>query len=216
MNLLQKLSSTMSYAEYLALIDQLHLENKVTGAQQSDDLLAYSLHNKKRMDRLDKTFRPDTDTLAMLQQVISSPMIWITITEGWCGDASQIVPILESVSKELPMVEHRIMLRDDNLDVMDQFLTNGGRAVPKIIFLEAQSGQVLGSWGPRPAAAQEVMNDYKKSIAGLEMTEAETKERFEQAKLAIHSWYAHNKGADVQNELLVAIEAAVQHQLQSV
>jgi hypothetical protein len=200
----------MSYAAYVELIDRLHAEGKVTGAEQSDDLLHYSQHNRKRMERLDKTFEVNPEISAELNEAVQTGMVWLTITEGWCGDASQIVPVLEAMAVATPHVQHLILLRDEHLDVMDQFLTNGGRAIPKTILLHAQTGEVLGSWGPRPDAAQEVMVAYKADISAPGITEEQKAARFEQAKLELHTWYARNKGADIQTSLLAAVKDAVQ------
>lgn len=207
MALLEKIATSFTYAEYATLIDRLHADGKVTGHEQSADLLAYSLHNRKRMERLEKTFAPSAEVSERLQSAIKSPMIWLTITEGWCGDASQIVTVIDKLAKSIPHVEHRIILRDDNPEIIDQFLTNGGRAIPKTIFLDAQTGEVLGHWGPRPIDAQAIIQAWKTESANV--TAEEKAAMFEDAKLKLHTWYAHNKGVAIQNELMEVVEACM-------
>jgi Thioredoxin len=209
MQLLEKIPSAYTYQTYAALMDQLHADGKVTGPIQNEDLLQYSLHNRKRMLRIEKTFQPNADTVARLNEMIKTPMIWLTITEGWCGDASQIVPLLEKMAQAVPLLEHRLLLRDEHLDVIDQYLTNGGRAIPITIIIDAQTGEALGSWGPRPADAQEVMAQYKVELSQPGLTQAEKDEMYEDVKLKIHAWYAHDKGISVQTELVRAVEAAL-------
>lgn len=203
------LSKGMTYAQFLALVDNLHTQNKVTGNTQSDELMHYSQLNRKRIDRIMKTAQIQADTLAELRSAIKSPMVWLTITEGWCGDAAQIIPFIEVMAQALPdLVEHKLVLRDENPELIDQFLTNGGRAIPKFIFLDAQSGELLGHWGPRPAAAQAIMNEYKAAVQGMD--EAEKHKRHEQANTQLHTWYAHNKGIEIQREFAQAVLSAAQ------
>jgi thioredoxin-like negative regulator of GroEL len=82
------------------------------------------------------------------------------ITEPWCGDAAQCVPVLEKLVLAVGGIETFYMLRDEHLEIMDAYLTNGGRAIPKLICLDAD-GQEIFTWGPRPAVIQEVMNRLK-------------------------------------------------------
>jgi hypothetical protein len=205
MNLLEKLSNAITFSEYLHLIDQLHAEHKVTGPNQDEALLAYSMLNRKRMERLEKTIRLLPEIESQVQE-INTPMVWLTITEGWCGDAAQIVPIIDALAKANPMIEHKIILRDEHTDIIDQFLTNGGRAIPITVFIDAQTGKVMGHWGPRPRGAQEIMDQYKINIQ-VPGTDADQKAKlFEDAKTQLHTWYAHNKTVDVQNEFCQKVQ----------
>ena len=205
MQFLDQLSKSISYNEFLALVDKLLDEGRVTGPVQSADLLAYSQLNRKRIERLDKTVRVDESISAKLLSEIKAPMAWLTITEGWCGDAAQILPAIGAMSKVNPLVQHRIILRDQNLDVIDQFLTNGGRAIPKVLFLDPETGELLGHWGPRPRAAQQIMDDHKLAMKAEGLTDEQKKESAEDAKTRLHTWYAHNKTADTQAEFLEAV-----------
>jgi Thioredoxin len=205
MKIIETALQGMTYRDYADLIELLHGEQKVTGPTQSDELLEYSLHNKKRMDRLDKTFQVLPEVTARIAEIVTKDMIWLTITEGWCGDASQIVPIIDAMANVSPHVTHRLILRDDNLETMDQFLTNGGRAIPIIVFIDKQSGAILGHWGPRPVGAQGAMADYKMAISKPDITDEEKAAAFAAAKLNLHSWYGKNKGLDTQNEIMESL-----------
>jgi hypothetical protein len=207
MNLKNYLSKGMTYEAYLELIEQLHSEQKVTGPVQTEELLQYSQLNKKRQDRLNKTATVQPEIADQLKHAIKTPMLWLTIAEGWCGDAAQIIPFIHALAAAIPQVQHRIILRDENLEVIDQFLTNGGRAIPKFILLDAQTGDVLGHWGPRPVAAQAIMNVFKADAKN--MNEADRAKRKEEAEIELHTWYARNKGVDTQREFGEAVLAAI-------
>ncbi len=144
------LQNAMDYTTYRNLIDTLLVEGKVTGLQQSPDLNEYTKLNVARMKRIDKTI----EVLPDLQQLISSinkPQTWIVLTEGWCGDAAQIVPVFYALSKLNDKINFALLLRDDNLELMDQCLTNGkSRSIPKLIAADTETMEELFNWGPRP------------------------------------------------------------------
>ena len=81
-------------------------------------------------------------------------------------------------------------MRDENLALIDSYLTNGGRAIPKVIFIDTETNQELAVWGPRPEAAQSIMLEMKEKNASL-------KEKAE----AIHGWYGKDKTQSQQKEL---------------
>lgn len=196
-----------TYAGYRELVDQLLAEGKSTGPHQSDALTHYSELNVARMRRLDKTTKLQETTFEVVRS-IDRPMIWLTLTEGWCGDAAQIVPVVEKIAAENELVEHRIILRDEHPEVMDMFLTNGGRSIPKIIFLDAESLEVLGDWGPRPSEIQARVMEAVDQLRNIEA--GEEKKAYEyQVKKDVQLWYAKDKTRTVQAEFLNALEGAL-------
>ena len=196
-----------TYAGYRELVDQLLAEGKATGPHQSEALTHYSELNVARMRRLDKTTKLQEDTFEIVRS-IDRPMIWLTLTEGWCGDAAQIVPVVEKIAAENDLVKHQIILRDEHPDVMDQFLTNGGRSIPKIIFLDAESLEVLGDGGPRPAEVQERVMEAVESLRNMEAGEEKKAYEYE-LKKDVQLWYAKDKTRSVQAEFLTALEKAL-------
>ncbi len=189
------INKAFDYATYRTLIDNLLLQGKVTGPEQSEDLTHYTTLNVHRMNRVDKTSVISEELIAALAQ-IKAPQTWLVITEGWCGDAAQIVPIFNVIEKQFSTIKVKFVLRDENLELMDQFLTNGGRAIPKLLILDQETNELLAHWGPRPAEAQAVINDLK--AANADMTEIKEK---------LHLWYAKNRGVAVQSELIEIIGA---------
>jgi hypothetical protein len=154
------IEKSMTFAEYLKLIDGLLAEGKTTGPNQSEAMFNYGKLNRQRMARLDKTAVLN-DSLKEKARNLSRKMIWLVITEGWCGDAAQNVPIIEKIAAESANIETRYVLRDENLELMDKYLTFGARSIPKLIALDAETLEEIGTWGARPAAAQELFQQLK-------------------------------------------------------
>jgi len=186
-----QIESAMAYEEYVNLLDQLMAEGKTTGEDQSEKMVHYAGLNQQRMKRISKTFNP-SDKFRAAASSLDRSMIWLVLTEGWCGDAAQNLPILNSLHQLFPQVELRLLLRDQNLELMDQFLTNGGRSIPKLIALDAETHEVLDQWGPRPDALQQLVLDFKKVPNG----------NYEEFTKEVHLWYAKDKGRSTEQEIL--------------
>jgi hypothetical protein len=112
------LRKTRSYLDYRALVGTLLAEGKSTGPEQSEDLTTYSALNDRRMKRLDKTIKISEETIQEFQKV-KQPQTWLVLTEGWCGDAAQSLPILNKIASYTANIDLKIVLRDENLDLMD-------------------------------------------------------------------------------------------------
>jgi hypothetical protein len=151
---------SLSYTEYIALIDSLLAEGKSTGPDQTESRLEFSKLNRHRMNRVAKTI-DFSESLKRALHENKRPMIWLVITEGWCGDAAQIVPAIERIAAESENIEARYLLRDENPELMDQYLTNGARAIPMLIAVDAVTFEPIGQWGPRPTAGTEYFQKMK-------------------------------------------------------
>lgn len=154
------LERSMLFGEYLTLVDRLLAEGKTTGPNQSEAMFSYAKINRQRMSRLGKTIAV-TDELKAAAKAVNRAMTWLVLTEGWCGDAAQNIPAIEKIAAETDKIETRYLLRDENPELMDRFLTNGSRSIPKLIALDRETLEVLGTWGARPAAAQELFDTLK-------------------------------------------------------
>jgi hypothetical protein len=152
----------MTFEQYIALIDNLLAENKTTGPNQSEAMFNYGKLNRQRMKRLLKTVELNDEIVEKVKE-IDRPLIWLILTEGWCGDAAQNIPVIEKIAAQNPLIQTRYLLRDDNLDLMDNYLTNGGRAIPILICLDGETYAELGKWGSRPAKIQEYFLELKAS-----------------------------------------------------
>ena len=187
----QALENSFSYADYRKKVTSLIAEGKSTGHTQSEDLLKYSELNETRMNRLEKTIEVTDKTKTKLQN-LDKKYIWLVLSEGWCGDAAQIVPVIHKMAKVTDKVELKIALRDDNDALMQHFLTNGGKAIPKLIVLDAETLEVVLDWGPRPHGAKQLILDYKAAHGVVDET----------AKIELQKWYLHDKGISIQNEIV--------------
>lgn len=191
------IEKAMTFAEYEKLIDDLLAEGKTTGTYQSDAMLGYARLNRQRMHRLEKTTVLGNGIREAMRQV-TNPVVWLTITEGWCGDAAQNIPVIEKIAAESDKIETRYILRDENLELMDQFLTDGARSIAKLIVVDAETYEVLGSWGARPAAAQQLFVEMKANGSDKSVILEE-----------MQRWYNADKTVSIQQEFEELVQSAV-------
>jgi len=192
----ETLAKSYTYPEYRDMIDRLLEEGKTTGENHSEFMIHYTKMNQTRMKRLDKRSELDPELKEKLKG-LDRKLYWLVLTEGWCGDAAQNLPILHKMTEATPYIEMRLILRDENLEIMDQFLTNGkSRSIPKLVCLDPETDEVLGTWGPRPQAAQELYLELKEDGEVSTETAAEY----------LHKWYADNKNEEIQKEFNELIE----------
>lgn len=185
------IAKAMDYGTYRTLVQDRIANNQSTGTDHSEAIVGYTDLNEKRMKRLDKTVKLLPEVTAELVR-IKTAQIWLVLTEGWCGDAAQSVPVMAKMAAENPHIEFKILLRDENLEIMDQFLTNGGRSIPKLVVLEKENLNVLASWGPRPQELQEIFMEAKKSPDF----------NYPEVQKVIQLWYAKDKGRSTQKEII--------------
>lgn len=197
------IESAMTYEAYRQLVSDLLAEGKSTGENQSEAFFQYSKLNVARMNRLDKKTVISEEANSLLQE-IKQPLIWLVITEGWCGDAAQILPVIAKLADSNSNIELRHILRDEHLDIMDAFLTNGGRSIPKLIALDAESLKVLGSWGPRPELPQQMVMNSKKTAESISDKKSQ-KEYLDEVKKEVQLWYHRDKTKSIQMEVLNAV-----------
>jgi len=190
------INKALDYKSYKELIEGLLKEGKSTGPNQSAELLQYSELNLHRMNRVEKTTTLIEDLSTKLN-LIKQPQIWLILAEGWCGDAAQTIPIFHLIEKQFPQIKIKLLLRDENVELMDLFLTNGSRSIPKVLMLDASSLNLLSQWGPRPSEATALINNLK--AEKLEMMEIKEK---------LHAWYAKNRGVAVQSEIIDILATA--------
>ncbi|NQX90653.1 MAG: thioredoxin family protein [Flavobacteriales bacterium] len=187
---------SMSYEEYREMSVQYAEEGKTSGEDQSQSLIEYSRLNAHRMKRIDKT----TDIGSDLKEVLanqSEKQHWILFTETWCGDAAQNLPVVAKIAELSEKVDLRILLRDEHPDLMDHFLTNGGKSIPKLVIAN-EDGLVQGTWGPRPKVAQEMVMDWKHS--------PEPKKPYSEFVIELQKWYTKDKTLSTQAELLQLVK----------
>jgi len=188
------IATAMDYESYRNLVRNRIANNQSTGDDHSEMMVGFTSMNEKRMKRLDRTVKLLPEAISKLGE-ISTPKIWLVLTEGWCGDAAQTVPIMVKMAAENSNIEIKFLLRDEHLTVMDEFLTDGGRSIPKLIVLEKETLNVLGSWGPRPAALQEIFLAAKKSPDF----------NYPEIQKEMQLWYHKDKGVSSQQEIIEVV-----------
>ena len=185
------LLKAMSYAEYRELIGQLADLGKSTGLEQSEVLSNYTQLNHKRMKRWDKTLKLDEASLKVIESY-RKRTTWLVLTESWCGDASPSMPVMNKIAELNANIAFKILLRDENLDLMNHFLTNGSMSIPKLIAIDDQTGEVRYTWGPRSANATKLVEAHK---AEHEILTADFKQD-------LQIWYNNDKGQSVLEDLM--------------
>jgi hypothetical protein len=192
-NIESALGKSYSYVEYRKLIADLRIEGKATGDNHTDAFLNYTDLNVARMDKWDKRFSM-TEEQQEKVALLKTKQTWLLISEGWCGDAAHVVPVLSKIAAASNgMIDLHVVLRDENLALMDDYLTNGGRSIPKLVKLNSKLEE-LDTWGPRPHDAQQIMLDGK--AAGREKSEI---------IIDLQKWYARDRGAQIADELIASL-----------
>ncbi len=160
----------------------------------SEGLLQYVPMNLQRVNRILKTYTPSDEVNKAIAQ-LHHKLNWLVITENWCGDAAQIVPVMHRIAATSGgKITLKLSYRDKNERLMDAHLTNNSRSIPKLIQLDTHFN-LNAVWGPRPNEAQQLVIDLKKNPATAP-TYSEN----------LHKWYAENKQAFIERDLVKAIE----------
>lgn len=189
------LNKSFSYSQYRSHVTELLTKGLATGITQSEDLTHYTTLNEVRMNRLDKTIVVP-DEIKHKLATLKKQHVLLVISEGWCGDAAQIVPVINKMVAESDALELKIVLRDDNDELMNDYLTNGARSIPKLVLVEKDSLTARGSWGPRPHEAAKLITDFKAAHGVIN----------EEAKTDLQKWYLHDKGHSTMEEILLLLE----------
>ncbi|WP_282148782.1 thioredoxin family protein [Algibacter lectus] len=180
------LKNSVTYQAYRDLVKNLVEENANTGPVQNDDLANYTRLNDKRMKRWDKTIKITEDDRKQIE-AFDKKSTWLVITESWCGDAAHVLPAINKMAELNDNIDMKVVLRDENLELIDAFLTNGGRAIPKVIMIDDATGEVLNTFGPRPSEATNLVNRFKAENGGLTP----------EFKEDLQHWYNKDKGQNI-------------------
>jgi len=157
----------------------------------------YALYNQGRSTDVAKVYSP-SDAVRDVLDRIDAPVHWLVLTEDWCGDSAFSLPVMVALAEHNPHITLRILLRDENLDLMDRYLTNGTRSIPKLIAFDPETDRELFQWGPRPAELAEARDAWKaEGTDGKEITNRGV------------AWYEDGGWHQVEDELLERLTAAV-------
>ncbi len=191
----ESLLKAISYDEYRALVAQLAKEGKSTGPEQTEALANYTQLNDRRMRRWDKTLKFDAAVSDKIASV-KKKMTWLVLTESWCGDASPALPVFHKIAALNDAISLKIVLRDENIELMNHFLTNGGMSIPKLIAFD-ENYEVFADWGPRSKAATKLVEDYKAAHGKLTP----------EFKESLQMWYNKDKGQSILKDIFEEVLA---------
>lgn len=192
------LAKSMSYQTYRELMALLVENQSTTGNDKGEDMINYTKLNHQRMKRWDKTVKVSESAKEELAN-LDSKQIWLVLVESWCGDAAHVVPVINKLAELNDNINLRIVLRDENEALMNQFLTKGGKSIPKLIIIDYATNHVINSYGPRPTSATQMVEDCKTKYG---MLTPEFKEELQQ-------WYNQDKGQNVINDIVDLITVTV-------
>ncbi|MDX1331622.1 MAG: thioredoxin family protein [Robiginitalea sp.] len=193
----QALEDSWDYPGYRELVRKQVDEGRTSGLNQSEAYVYYTLLNHKRMRRWEKkTALPENLKTAL--SGLEQPWIWLVLTETWCGDAAPVLPIMDAFASQTDSLELRIALRDEHQDLMDLFLTNNARSIPKLLMVRPSDYKVVASWGPRPEEAAQMVAAYREEHGKLT----------EELRTSLQKWYNADRGESIIRELseLLALE----------
>ncbi|MFO7720331.1 MAG: thioredoxin family protein [Gillisia sp.] len=183
----------MNYAQYNLLFKQLVDEQRTTG-EQTQEKIDYTKLNFSRTKRLDKTAEVSEEAMEIFKNVLGK-QTWLVISEPWCGDAVQTLPFLNKISQLAENIDLKIVLRDENPELMNQFLTNGSQSIPIVIILD-EDMNVSQTFGPRSKEATKLVIAYKAEHGVID----------DAFKEILQVWYNNDKGVSVVNDILESLE----------
>ncbi|WP_223032625.1 thioredoxin family protein [Hanstruepera marina] len=185
------LSKSLTYPNYRELVKILVENNSTSGLDKTEANINYTMLNNKRMKRWDKTIKVSDEAKRRLAN-FSGQVTWLVITESWCGDAAHVVPAINKIAELHNGIDLKLVLRDENEVLMNQFLTNGARAIPKLIMIDKATKEIVSTFGPRPSIATKLVQDYKVEHGVLTPEFKEDLQR----------WYNADKGQATIEDLL--------------
>ncbi|GBD90013.1 hypothetical protein BMS3Abin04_00729 [bacterium BMS3Abin04] len=189
-----------TYAQYLGYSEmKINNLNKNVLDEKGKMLFDYSKLNLVRSFRIQKTYKLKPEIVDLFNK-IDEKQIWLVITEDWCGDSAQNLPYIYKYVENLNNIDFRIVLRDDNLNFVDNYFNHtGARSIPRILGFNSL-GNELFRWGPRPKVANNLVKQLKSE--GKEKTLINEK---------LHLWYGRNKGRELENELAAILNSLIRN-----
>ena len=181
----------MNYSTFRELMEDLAASGGTTGLDQKESLVNYTLMNARRMKRWDKRLNIsniEKEKISAMDRKVK----WLVLTESWCGDAAPSLPVMNKFSEINPNIQLGILLRDEHMELMEHFKTNGTLSIPKLIAWDDDNSKVLGEWGPRPSKAAQWASEFKEENGVLT---AEFKEDLQR-------WYNADQGKNIIEDLL--------------
>lgn len=188
---LTHVSKSFSYDDYKNLVIEYSEKNRTTGNEQLPERIEATKINAQRMKRIDKQVQVNENITSLIKK-LNTKWEWIVIAESWCGDGAQNIPVIAKIASLSPdKIELKLILRDENPEIMEAYLTNGSRSIPKLICIHSETKEEIGTWGPRPAKIKEMVAEFKAQYPNVPHDEFVKK---------LHLWYAKDRGESLQKD----------------
>ena len=170
------------------------LRDRYLAAASFDELLGSVEKNVDLWTAMWRHARVDEE---YVRRVTALPGRWhlLVLSEDWCGDAVNTVPVLAKLVESTPNADLRVLGREANPDLMDSHLTGSSRSIPVVIVLD-DAFEERGWWGPRPTVLQHWVSGQGQLL--------EKSARYREAR----TWYARDRGRTTLEEVVSIIERA--------
>lgn len=188
-----KKQNVANWEEYLLAFEQII---KAKNPPAPYDVPEYHNYLKLNASRQKRWLKKGMLNPELQQKIraIDEPQTWYVITEPWCGDAAHSIPFLYLLTQENENIDFKIVWRDTAPYMIEDYLTNGGKSVPKLVVRD-KNERDLFSWGPRPEPCQKIYQELK-----------DKKADFEETKITLQQWYNKDKGETLQRELKAIVD----------
>lgn len=124
---------------------------------------------------------------------------WLVITEPWCMESAQNLPVIAAMAKVNPeKIRLLVVLKDQHPELMNKYLTNGNKAIPKVILINETRNVEEYTWGPRPAPAQDLFLQWKRD------NDTKSKRPF---SVELNNWYKCDSSMTIQREFKSFLQA---------
>lgn len=189
---------TYSYKDYSELMRTLAAAGSTTGVQ-TEGHIYYTKLNAQRMERVNKTWTVIPEVSAFAKE-FAADFHWMIISESWCGDAATNVAAMALMADALK-IQMEIILRDENPEIMDRFLTHGTRSIPKLIVIDNNTHMPIATWGPRQQPAAALVHEARHNNVHADIWKAD-----------LQKWYNQDKGVTLQKEILEILKLISERQ----
>ena len=189
------LDKALTFNQYLDLTKSIIESENPTGLYAKESTLRYT---KSNWERINKTLAETkiSQRLYNLLSELKEEWVWLVLSEPWCGDASWGVPALYLFASSSDKIDFRIILRDEHLDIMSAYQTNGGNSIPKFVCFRKSDMKELGTWGPRPAFLHNLVMQWKN----------EPGHDFKESVRLLHAWYEEDMSKSIDEELCLLVK----------
>lgn len=189
LTVLDEIKQSYTYTAYRQIaLDQ--ADNGKTSGEQTIEHIEATKINAQRIKRIDKTCELNSDLRSSLKN-LKGKYIWLVISESWCGDSAQCLPVIAKMAEANSNIDLKIIFREENPEIMNAYLTNGTRSIPKLLCVNEDTKEVIGTWGPRPKAIQEMVQVFKQENPTVSHDDFVKN---------LHLWYARDKTNAIQTE----------------